>query len=127
MMVTITAFFTSCDNRSAARGAAGGNAAEDALLAREAARHLFRLCLRHFHNAVDAFGLVNLRQVFPGPGANAGDLRTFGRLHADDLDFGTFLLQNRDTPMMVPVVPMELTKCVILPSVSRQISGPVPS
>ena len=29
--------------------------------------------------------------------------------------------------MMVPVVPMLETKCVTLPSVSRQISGPVPS
>jgi hypothetical protein len=28
--------------------------------------------------------------------------------------------------MMVPVVPMELTKWVTAPSVSRQISGPVP-
>jgi hypothetical protein len=29
--------------------------------------------------------------------------------------------------MIVPVVPMLETKCVILPSVSRQISGPVVS
>ena len=29
--------------------------------------------------------------------------------------------------MMVPVVPMELTKWVMAPAVSRQISGPVPS
>ena len=28
--------------------------------------------------------------------------------------------------MIVPVVPMALTKCVIRPPVSRQISGPVP-
>jgi hypothetical protein len=28
--------------------------------------------------------------------------------------------------MIVPVVPMLLTKCVMQPSVSRQISGPVP-
>ncbi len=29
------------------------------------------------------------------------------------------------TPVMVPVVPMALTKWVILPSVCAQISGPV--
>ena len=32
-----------------------------------------------------------------------------------------------DTPMMVPVVPIEATKWVTWPWVSRQISGPVPS
>ena len=40
---------------------------------------------------------------------------------------GLFSLRKRDTPMMVPVVPMLLTKCVMAPPVSRQISGPVPS
>ena len=39
--------------------------------------------------------------------------------------FGFFSLKKREQPMMVPVVPMLETKCVILPSVSRQISGPV--
>ena len=38
-----------------------------------------------------------------------------------------FSLKKREQPMMVPVVPMLETKCVILPSVSRQISGPVVS
>ncbi len=33
----------------------------------------------------------------------------------------------REVPMMVPVVPIALTKCVTLPWVSRQISGPVVS
>jgi hypothetical protein len=46
---------------------------------------------------------------------------------ADDLDRGFFSLKKREQPMMVPVVPMLETKCVIRPSVSRQISGPVPS
>ena len=33
--------------------------------------------------------------------------------------------RKRDTPVMVPVVPMAETKCVTLPAVCRQISGPV--
>ena len=41
--------------------------------------------------------------------------------------WGFFSLRNRDVPTTVPVVPMELTKWVMRPSVSRQISGPVPS
>ena len=40
---------------------------------------------------------------------------------------GFFSLKKREQPMIVPVVPMLLTKCVIRPAVSRQISGPVPS
>ncbi len=35
-------------------------------------------------------------------------------------------LRKRDTPMIVPVVPIADTKWVIAPFVSRQISGPVP-
>jgi hypothetical protein len=31
----------------------------------------------------------------------------------------------RETPMIVPVVPMADTKCVTRPSVAAQISGPV--
>ena len=38
-----------------------------------------------------------------------------------------FSLRNRDTPMMVPVVPIALTKWVTLSTVSFQISGPVVS
>ena len=38
---------------------------------------------------------------------------------------GFFSLKNWLQPMMVPVVPMELTKWVIAPPVSSQISGPV--
>ena len=33
--------------------------------------------------------------------------------------------RKRDTPVMVPVVPMAETKCVTPPAVCRQISGPV--
>jgi hypothetical protein len=39
---------------------------------------------------------------------------------------GFFSFRNLDTPMIVPVVPIADTKCVMRPSVSRQISGPVP-
>ena len=35
--------------------------------------------------------------------------------------------RKRDTPVMVPVVPIALTKWVTRPPVSRQISGPVVS
>ena len=38
-----------------------------------------------------------------------------------------FSFRNFDTPVIVPVVPIALTKCVMRPSVSRQISGPVVS
>ena len=38
---------------------------------------------------------------------------------------GFFSFRNFDTPMIVPVVPIAETKCVMRPSVSRQISGPV--
>ncbi|OIQ75419.1 hypothetical protein GALL_429100 [mine drainage metagenome] len=35
--------------------------------------------------------------------------------------------RKRDTPVIVPVVPIAETKWVTRPSVSRQISGPVAS
>ena len=40
---------------------------------------------------------------------------------------GFFSLRKRETPVMVPVVPMALTKCVILPPVCSHSSGPVVS
>ncbi len=40
---------------------------------------------------------------------------------------GFFSLRKRETPVMVPVVPIALTKCVTSPPVSCQISGPVVS
>jgi hypothetical protein len=40
---------------------------------------------------------------------------------------GFFSFRKREVPMIVPVVPMLDTKCVIVPCVSRQISGPVVS
>jgi hypothetical protein len=40
---------------------------------------------------------------------------------------GFFSLRNFETPVMVPVVPMALTKWVMRPFVSSQISGPVVS
>jgi hypothetical protein len=36
-----------------------------------------------------------------------------------------FSLRKRPVPEIVPPVPMPATKCVILPSVCAQISGPV--
>jgi hypothetical protein len=36
-------------------------------------------------------------------------------------------LRKREVPVMLPVVPIALTKCVTRPAVSRQISGPVVS
>ena len=40
---------------------------------------------------------------------------------------GLFDFKNRVIPQKVPVVPRPATKCVSLPCVSRQISGPVVS
>ena len=40
---------------------------------------------------------------------------------------GFFSFRKRETPVIVPVVPIALTKCVIRPPVSFQISGPVVS
>ncbi|CKS64153.1 Uncharacterised protein [Mycobacterium tuberculosis] len=40
---------------------------------------------------------------------------------------GFFSFRKRETPVMVPVVPIALTKWVTLPLVSAQISGPVVS
>ena len=41
--------------------------------------------------------------------------------------FGFFSFRKRDTPVMVPVVPMALTKCVMRPPVCAHSSGPVVS
>ena len=38
-----------------------------------------------------------------------------------------FSFRKRETPVMVPVVPIALTKWVMRPAVSFQISGPVVS
>jgi hypothetical protein len=40
---------------------------------------------------------------------------------------GFFSRRKRETPVIVPVVPIALTKWVIAPPVSFQISGPVVS
>ena len=40
---------------------------------------------------------------------------------------GFFSFRKRDTPVIVPVVPIALTKWVMRPPVSFQISGPVVS
>jgi hypothetical protein len=99
---------------------------EDALLAREASRHLLAFVLAHLDHAVHARALEDLRQVGLGPLADARHLRAVLRLHPITWIAGFFSLRKREHPMMVPVVPMVATKCVTFPSVSRQISGPVP-
>src|SRR5690606_34290241 len=75
-------------------GAAGGDAAEDAFLAGEAARHLLRLGLAHVLGAVDAAALEDLRQVGFRPLADARDLRALFRLAAHDLDRRVLLLEK---------------------------------
>src|ERR687888_2133285 len=74
-------------------GAARRDAGENALLAREAPRHLLRLALAHVLEPIDALGLVDLGQVRLGPFADARDLRAFLRLAADDLDLRVLLLE----------------------------------
>ena len=74
--------------------AARGDAGEDALLARQAPRHLLGLGLRHVLEPVDARLVVDLRQVGLGPLADAGDLRALGGLAADDLDLRVLLLEE---------------------------------
>src|SRR3954452_20516045 len=75
-------------------GAAGGDAGEDAFLAREAPRHFLGFGLANVFQAVDALRVVDFWQVGFGPLADAGNLRTFGRLAADDLDARVLLLEE---------------------------------
>src|SRR5262249_55987868 len=81
------------DAQGDVHGAAGGDAGEDAFLARHAPRHLLGLALAHVLEPIDALGIVDLRQVGLGPLANAGNLRAFLRLAADDLDARVLLLE----------------------------------
>src|SRR5205807_2191189 len=74
------------DAQGDVHGAAGGDAGEDAFLARQAPRHLLGLALVDRLEAIDALRLVDLRQVGRRPLANARNLRAFLRLTADDLD-----------------------------------------
>src|SRR4029077_5477525 len=67
------------DTQRDMHGAAGGDAGEDALLARQAPRTLLGLALAPVLEAIDALRLVDLRQVGLGPFADAGDLRAFLR------------------------------------------------
>src|SRR5438067_11547429 len=75
-------------------GTAGGDAGEDAFLAREAPRHLLGLALAHVLEPIDALGLVDLRQVGLRPLADPRNLRPLLRLAADDLDLRIFLLEE---------------------------------
>src|SRR5688572_2994299 len=78
--------------------AAGGDAGEDALLAREAPRHLLGLGLAHALQAVDAGTLVDLGQIGLRPLADAGDLRALLGLAADHLDRALLLLEKARAP-----------------------------
>src|SRR6185503_7214360 len=75
-------------------GAAGGDAGEDAFLARQAARRLLGVGLAHVLQPVDAGALVDLRQVRLRPLADARDLRALLGLAADDLDRALLLLEE---------------------------------
>src|SRR5262245_10354907 len=74
--------------------AARGDAREDALLARQPPRHLLGVSLTHVLEPVDARLVVDLGQVGLGPLADAGDLRAFLGLAADDLHLGILLLEE---------------------------------
>ena len=92
---------------------------------RQPARHRFGRGLAHVLDAIDAAAVEDLRQIGFRPLADARNARAFLRLRADDLDrLDSFPSDSCDTPMIVPVVPIAETKCVMRPSVSRQISGP---
>src|SRR5487761_1931119 len=67
-------------------GAARGDAAEDALLAREAPCRVLGVALRDVLDPVDAAGIEDLRQVRCRPLADAGNRRAFVRLGTHDLD-----------------------------------------
>jgi hypothetical protein len=116
-MVTITASADPFGHAQGHRhGAARGDAGEDALLARQAPGHLLGVGLADVLEAIDVALVVDLRQVFLGPLADAGNLRALLGLAADDLDLRILSLKKREQPMMVPVVPMLETKWVSLPS-----------
>ena len=107
--------------------ATGRDAAENTLFARQPPRHFFGVWLAYVFQTINILAAVDFRQVSFRPFADAGDLCTLFRLDANDLDGGILLLENREQPIKVPVVPILLTKWVNLPWVSRQISGAVPS
>src|SRR5579872_6579289 len=70
-----------------------GYAGKNALFACKPPRHLLRICLRNFHDAVDTPALEDARHISFRPLANAGDLRTFGGLTAHDRDGGIAFLE----------------------------------
>eukprot|EP01136_Pigoraptor_vietnamica_P031983 Opistho-1_new@93269 len=73
--------------------AGGRDAGEDAFFARQPAAHLFRVALAHEHQLVHAGGIVDLRQVFLRPLADAGDARALAGLRADDAHGGVLFFQ----------------------------------
>src|SRR5260370_8705814 len=74
--------------------AARRDAGEDALLARQAPRHLLGIGLADVLEAVDALPVVDLRQVGLGPLADARDLRAFLGLAADALGLRVLLREE---------------------------------
>ena len=79
---------------------------------RQATRGVFCVLLRDVDDAVDARWFKKRRQVFFWPAADARDLTAFGGLAADDLHLRILFLQVTTGAMMVPVVPIDETKCV---------------
>ena len=93
-MNTMVAFSTcSRDLQRHPAGAGGRDAGEQALLARQPARHVLGVGLADQHQLVDMRRVVDLRQVGLGPLADARDARAFGRLRADDAHRRVLLLQ----------------------------------
>jgi len=76
-----------------------------------------RVVVRRPEVLTHAFGQIR-------PALATGIDRTFGSA-ATILIAGFCSLRNFATPHIVPPVPAPATKCVTVPSVSRQISGPV--
>src|SRR5690554_3560618 len=79
--------FYPCSNAQGGdQGSGGRYTAEYAFLGRQPARHLFSVSLGDQFETVDLAGLIDAWLVGLGPFADAGYLRAFGRLCADDLD-----------------------------------------
>src|SRR3569832_2027712 len=73
--------------------AAGRDAGEDAFLARHPAGGFLCIRLAHIDHVVDTVVVTDLRYILVRPFADAGNLRPFGGLHADDLDGGVLFLE----------------------------------
>src|SRR5690554_3134266 len=79
-------FYPCSDAQGGDQGSGGRYTAEYAFLGCQPARHLLGVCLGDQFETVDLAGLIDARLIGLGPFADAGYLRAFGRLRADDLD-----------------------------------------